>query len=324
MACGVVRRADGRILLAQRPAGKIAAGWWEFPGGKIELAEQNGAALSRELHEELGVQVSAARPLIRIRHEYSDRVVLLDVWLVTDFIGSPQGREGQQWCWATLDEVERFRLLPTVLPILPALRLPTHYVFTPPRAQADTIRQGLARLPRGAALRLRLPGYTPEAYMALAASLLADCRAQGLQLILDRDPEAALALGAAGWHANAQAARGLSAQRLRALPAGFWVLGSAHSRADLLALRACGVHAAVLGTVRPSASHPDGHCLGWQGFSALSDRCGLPVYAIGGLGPQDLPQAWSAGAQGIAAISAYWSRSSSSDSADGSSSAAIP
>jgi 8-oxo-dGTP diphosphatase len=99
VACGVLVDADGQVLMAQRPPGKIAAGHWEFPGGKIEPGETTLAALSRELREELGVEVLAAEPLIDFVHRYRDRRVRLRTYRVTAYRGQPQGQEAQTLAW---------------------------------------------------------------------------------------------------------------------------------------------------------------------------------------------------------------------------------
>jgi 8-oxo-dGTP diphosphatase len=72
-------------------------GLWEFPGGKVEAEESVETALGRELHEELGIVVDVARPLIKVQHDYPDKQVLLDVWEVSAFTGEPHGAEGQPW-----------------------------------------------------------------------------------------------------------------------------------------------------------------------------------------------------------------------------------
>ena len=87
VAAGVIRGADGHVLIAKRPLDKHQGGLWEFPGGKVEEGETAEAALARELAEELGIAVIAARPLIQVRHDYPDKQVLLDVW------ERPQGRK---------------------------------------------------------------------------------------------------------------------------------------------------------------------------------------------------------------------------------------
>ena len=157
VACGVLVNASGEILIAQRPPGKIAAGKWEFPGGKIEPGETTEVALARELDEELGVCVRQAAPLARLRQDYSDRSVWLDTWKVPAFDGQPQPREGQQLAWVRPEAAGAYDLLPSCWRILAALLLPQHYVFTPADALiADWLPQ-LSALPAGALLRLRRP-----------------------------------------------------------------------------------------------------------------------------------------------------------------------
>jgi 8-oxo-dGTP diphosphatase len=91
--------ADGRVLIAQRPAGKPLAGRWEFPGGKVAVGESEQAALARELREELGIEVAAARPLMRLEHAYADRSVELSLWTIERYTGTPQCLDGQRLKW---------------------------------------------------------------------------------------------------------------------------------------------------------------------------------------------------------------------------------
>jgi 8-oxo-dGTP diphosphatase len=91
--------ATGEVLIAQRPPGKHMAGRWEFPGGKVATGETDAAALSRELNEELGITVAAARPLLTINHDYPDRSVELSMWLVEHYTGEPRSLDGQQLKW---------------------------------------------------------------------------------------------------------------------------------------------------------------------------------------------------------------------------------
>lgn len=124
VAVGVVRNAAGRILLARRPEHLHQGGLWEFPGGKVEPGESVTRALARELEEELGIRPLRSEPLIRIRHDYPDRTVLLDVWDVDAFEGEPHGREGQPLCWAAPEELHRFRFPAANRPIVRAAQLP--------------------------------------------------------------------------------------------------------------------------------------------------------------------------------------------------------
>ena len=125
VVAGVLVDAADRVLIAQRPAGKHMAGGWEFPGGKLEPGEERLGGLARELREELGITLSGIpRPLIRVRHAYASREVLLDIWVVKRFSGEPRGLDGQALRWCTQDELATADLLPADRTIVRALRLP--------------------------------------------------------------------------------------------------------------------------------------------------------------------------------------------------------
>ena len=119
---GVLLDTAGRVLLAQRPAGKHLAGFWEFPGGKLEPGETPLAALARELQEELGIRVLGAEPLIRVPWRYAERELLLDAWRVSSWHGEPQSLEGQPLKWLVPAMVDPMTLAPADRVILTALR----------------------------------------------------------------------------------------------------------------------------------------------------------------------------------------------------------
>jgi mutator protein MutT len=125
VVAAAVTDAEGRVLIAQRPHGKHLAGGWEFPGGKLEPGEDRRAGLARELREELGIiLIASPRPLIRVRHAYDFGEVLIDMWVVRQYAGEPQGLDGQALRWCARDELESAELLPADGPIVSALRLP--------------------------------------------------------------------------------------------------------------------------------------------------------------------------------------------------------
>ena len=99
VAVGVIVDQHNNILIALRPEDSHQGGLWEFPGGKVEQGEAVETALSRELYEELGLESISCRPLIEIRHDYTDKSVLLDVWWVDQFSGEAEGKEGQPIKW---------------------------------------------------------------------------------------------------------------------------------------------------------------------------------------------------------------------------------
>ena len=121
VVAGALCDASGRVLIAQRPPGKALAGRWEFPGGKIHEGETPYAALVRELREELGVEVLAAERLMRYPHEYPDRVVWLDMWIVTERRGEPRSLDGQALKWVEPSRLDEEDILEADRPIVTAL-----------------------------------------------------------------------------------------------------------------------------------------------------------------------------------------------------------
>jgi len=306
VACGAIVNPQGEVLIAQRP------------GGKIEPGESAEDALRRELDEELSLQVQRARPLIRIRHDYSDRTVVLDTWLVEAFHGEPQSRERQAFAWVSPARLAHWDLLAADAPIVSALQLPVHYVFTPARIPVGELLDGIGALPAGALLRLRQPELDDRRYEALAQQLLPACRSAGLRLMLDRSIEQVLRLDADGWHASERVLLGEALQRR--LPRAKLLAVSVHDAPGIAAARARTADCAVLGPVHETPTHPGARGLGWPGFAALAGEAGLPVYAIGGVGPACIAESFRRGAQGVAGIRAYWPSSRSDGSAGASSS----
>ncbi|MBC8025203.1 MAG: (deoxy)nucleoside triphosphate pyrophosphohydrolase [Steroidobacteraceae bacterium] len=111
----------GLVLLAERPAGKHMAGWWEFPGGKVAEGESDPEALVRELREELGIESRAHRAIAAMSHEYPDRIVDLVLWHASTG-DTPRGLDGQQLKWVDCQSLGSERLLPADLPLIPHLQ----------------------------------------------------------------------------------------------------------------------------------------------------------------------------------------------------------
>ncbi len=109
VAAGVILNASNEVLLALRPLHKHQGGLWEFPGGKVEVGESVQAALARELHEELNLTVEHAEPFLITEHDYGDKHVVLDVWVVRGFSGEAHGKEGQSLRWVPVQELGNYR-----------------------------------------------------------------------------------------------------------------------------------------------------------------------------------------------------------------------
>lgn len=300
---GVLRDGSGRVLLAQRPAGDALAGLWEFPGGKREPGEDRLAALARELDEEIGIGIEDAEPLIRVPWRDPGKAVLLDAWSVARWRGTPVGREGQALRWVAIDDLHAIAMPPADRPVATALRMPRNMMVTSePDADSATFLAGIERsLERGVRLlQLRARHAGPQRLRALATAVQQLARPRGARVLLNGAPDLAIESGLDGVHLPASA---LTPER--PVPAGMLCGASCHDARELAAALAAGVDYVVLGPIAETASHPGAATLGWQAAAALIEDFPLPVFLIGGLGPDDLEAARAAGAYGVAGIRAY-------------------
>ena len=122
VAVGVITDDRGRVLISRRAEDSHQGGLWEFPGGKVEPGESLADALARELREELDIEVRRSEPLIEIRHDYSDKAVLLDVHVVRDFGGNPSGLENQPLAWVSLENLRDYQFPAANKPIISAVQ----------------------------------------------------------------------------------------------------------------------------------------------------------------------------------------------------------
>lgn len=304
VAAAILVRPDGAVLLAQRPAGKVYGGWWEFPGGKVEPGEAPSHALARELHEELGVEVEQAFPWVTRVHAYDHATVRLHFFRVLRWRGAPQGREGQAFAWQRLDAMSVGPVLPANGPVLKGLALPVEYAISNAAEVGTAVfLAALARRLAGGLrlVQLREKTLPRERLRALGGAVLELARPYAAVVLINGDEALARELGAHGVHlpANELAAR-------TARPEFEWVGASIHSLPALRQAEALGADFVALGPVQPTASHPGAPPLGWEGFARVARGAGLPVFAIGGLRRGDLETAWAHGAHGIAMIRGAW------------------
>jgi 8-oxo-dGTP diphosphatase len=295
VAAAVLQRPDGAFLIAQRPAGKVYAGYWEFPGGKIERGEPAEHALARELQEELGIEVERAYPWLTRVYAYPHATVRLSFFRVTRWRGEPHPREDQAIAWQAPGASLAAPMLPANAPVLAALALPVEYAIT------DAARFGIPFMLERLELRL----------------------AQGLRLVQIREPclqerdeftRQVIGLthryggkvmvkrpypGADGIHFTAS-----ELMTLQAKPARGMAAASCHTREELDRAMRLELDFAVLGPVREKVGAASS--LGWMRFAEIARGTSIPVYAIGGLSLADLEAAWRAGAHGVAMIRAAW------------------
>ena len=304
VAAAVILRPDGDVLLAQRPLGKVYAGYWEFPGGKLEPGETPRAALDRELHEELGLTVVRASPWLVQRYVYPHAHVELHFFRVLEWRGEPHGHDNQAFAWQTPGRFGVTPLLPANTLVLRALLLPPVYGIT----MAGTLGENafLARAEAALANGLKLVQFREKDWdesrqRALCTALVARADAHGAQVLLNGSVENARAWGCAGVHWTSAALAAASGR-----PQGVLCAASCHSAAELARAGELGLDFAVLGPVRPTPTHPNAVPLGWSGFAGIAVDTMLPVFALGGLVRADLGAAIAHGAHGIALQRDAW------------------
>ena len=307
VVAAVVHDSDNRVLVTQRPEGKHCAGLWEFPGGKVHSGETALQALSRELNEELGISPKYQNRLVKVVHHYDDsQSVLLDVWQVWDYEGDVFAREGQGLQWCSKDQLEHLAMPAADIPVLKALNLPKAYMITSePVTDVTSYVEKLAFIVDKIGVELlqfRAKNLTQGDYERYARAVIEMAKQRKLRVLLNADIEHAQLLGADGAH--------LTEQRLAALLQRCWqndfmVAASCHDILSLKKAESLDLDFAVLSPIKKTRSHPDAKPLGWEHFSTLVGQVNLPVYALGGMGLDDMDKALGYGAQGVAGIGLF-------------------
>ena len=304
VAVAVLIRMDGRVLLARRPAGKVYAGYWEFPGGKVEPGESGRDALEREIREELAVEVERAHPWITHVFTYPHATVRLHFYRVLAWRGEPHPAEHDELSWERPESVGVAPLLPANGPVLQALLLPCEYAISQAAELGVELFLGKLRRRLDGGLRLvqvREPGVSKSELASLASKVIRLARPAGARVLVNRDVALAREVGADGVHLSSRRVA-LALER----PDLSLVGASAHSAGELRAAERVGADFAVLGPVRRTPSHPDRAALGWDGLRDAAQGSAIPVFALGGVDIGDMDAAWACGAHGVAMVRAAW------------------
>jgi len=299
VAAAVIQRPDGAFLLAQRPAGKVYAGYWEFPGGKVEPGEPADQALARELHEELGIDIGPAYPWITRVFTYPHGTVRLQFFKVFAWKNQPHPREDQAIAWQDLGAPMAAPMLPANAPVLASLALPTEYAITNAGQYgiADMRARVERRLQQGLKLiQVREPDLADDERTLFTRQVLGLAHRHGCRVLVK-----APFPGADGVHFTAS-----QLMNLKERPEGM-TAASCHTREELEHAMQLELDFVVLGPLKEKSTADKSPALGWERFRDLAAFSSIPIYAIGGLAKSDLEDAWRAGAHGLAMIRAAWS-----------------
>ncbi len=316
VAVGVILQNDN-VLLAWRDAALHQGGRYEFSGGKIENGETPVQALTRELWEELTIQVSDHRPFLTLTYCYPEKTVRLYVFLVTRFSGIPTGQTGQALTWVNRHDLWHYPLPSANVAIVRALQLPSIYRISPSLASNTALLQALellnlTNLPKSSLWYCRQPHLSVKTQFLIVEWLhqhRTDVKVMLRQSVFkafiaedlgDDTFWATLNYGIHLTHDDLFTTEKINRDR----PERCYI-AACHDIATIERANALGVDALTISPVLPTASHSDVLPLGWQQFAALAQHSNVPVYALGGLIPQHVDLAQSFGAYGVAGIQAF-------------------
>jgi 8-oxo-dGTP diphosphatase len=313
VAVAILQKQNGEYLLASRPSGKGWAGWWEFPGGKIESNEDPEQALTRELQEELGVTPTRTQAWIKRRYDYpathdaEAKTVLLHFYFVYEWLGEPTPLEGQTLAWQQPQQVGVKPILPANAPIMHALSLPSIYAISNVAEMGESafLAALKLRLDEGLQLlQLRENQLNEDALSRMSERILSICEAYSTKVLLNGSPEQAKHLGMHGVHLNHHRLMMLKNKPLNGI-----VAASCHNAHELKLATQLNLDFVVLSPILSTQSHPENPGIGWKHFSQLVESIEIPTYALGGMQTSMLNEALSHGARGIAMQRAIWNAS---------------
>jgi 8-oxo-dGTP diphosphatase len=303
VVAAILIQPDGRVFLASRPQGKVYAGYWEFPGGKVEAGESLEHALARELKEELGIVPLRVTRWITKVFTYPHATVRLNFFRVWHWQGDPHPHEGQTFAWVEPARCGVAPLLPANFPVLKGLSLPPLYGIS--QAKSLGLKHFLARLRAALEQGLRLLQVRDKELaeaerLNLARKVVQCARPYGAKVLVNGSPELARQAGADGLHLGSGALASLGSR-----PDFEWVGASCHNPEEL-ARAAELADFALLSPVLPTASHPGEPTLGWPRFAQWAAASPIPVFALGGQSTATLNDALAHGGQGIAMLREVW------------------
>jgi 8-oxo-dGTP diphosphatase len=299
VVAGLIRRADGKILICLRPKHLDQGGLWEFPGGKWEAGESRFDALRRELDEELGIDIRRARPLLRLVHAYPAKTVELDVWEVSQWDRSPSGCEGQKIQWVMPSNLHRYEFPAANKTIISAARLPRFICAMPPLADieplfVDQLEAWLSVGARGFLIRKQCFADNLGKGMLTQIGILLG-RA-GAVLVVDCTPSEAAASVCA-----------LDDSLIENFNCDVLPSRVCHTPVELAEQARVGAQLVLIGPVCAASAEPENSFIEWPDVRRLVAETAIPAFAFGGIQPCDVSRAITKGCHGIILGCDTWS-----------------
>ena len=307
VAVGVIVNEKDEVLIALRPSGKDQGGLWEFAGGKKEETETIELALEREFAEELDIKLKSYFPLLKIKHSYEDVSVLLDVWMITDYIGTPKGLEGQRVEWRSLKSLECIDFPAANKKIIRSIKLPKFLPITPDLGDLSSVKKIFKTYNKQQIelVQFRQTHLNANEYLSWFKDAQTIAKEYSIELIFNGDIKNVDVSEASGFHANS---RRLMQMSQRPIVRDKIFGASCHNLIELKKAMALDADYVSLSPVLQTSKYDDSS-LGWSTFKKLACEADIPVYALGGVGPNDLKTARSNGSYGVSGISSWFNRS---------------
>ncbi|ABL02722.1 mutator MutT protein [Candidatus Ruthia magnifica str. Cm (Calyptogena magnifica)] len=299
---GVLRNKNQEILISKRKKEQFMGGFWELPGGKIETGESLKQAIIRELKEELGIQVNQLTLHKTMMHKYEDRAVQLSIYNINEHQNTPLGIEGQAISWASVDELNNYKLLPTMKAFISSITLPNKYWITPSSNHQSDEWMGKFNQKLNSDITLLQLRSKIELDNSFIRELNNKCKKNNIKLLLNTINKTFNEPYCDGWHLTTTEMLKLSKRPC----ADNKLLGvSTHNLTEALKAQTMGADFVVISPVQTTKTHPDTISLGWDIAKEIVDKLNIPVYFLGGMALKDLEKTQQLGAQGIAGISAF-------------------
>jgi 8-oxo-dGTP diphosphatase len=294
---GVIHNDSKEIFISRRKKNQFMSGYWELPGGKVENNEDLSSALKRELFEEIGIKIEKYNLIQTIQQEYPKRIINLSVYVIEKYSGTPVGKEGQDFSWSSIEKIEEYELLPTMLKIINRLSLPNSYWITPDNHNSNSVFEECnQRLSEGVKIiQLRSKSQLDKAYIDNFNKL---CQLNQAKLVLNM-PHIDFDEPCDGWHLTSIE---LMTTSTREFPDDKLFGASAHNLIEAKHAEKISVDYISLSPINETPSHPQTQILGWEKASEIIIQCKVPIYLLGGMDKDSMDKALSIGAQGIAGI----------------------